>query len=67
MFDEYKKSKEMNRCTERLGMLFMILADHMLMGPRFIGYSKEVKEDLKGLALIRLIKSIDNVNLSFNP
>ena len=67
MFDEYKKSKEMNRCTERLGMLFMILTDHMLRGPRFIGYSKEVKEDLKGCALIRLVKSIDNVNLSFTP
>lgn len=67
LFDEYKKSKEMNRCTERLGMLFMILTDHMLRGPRFIGYSKEVKEDLKGCALIRLIKSIDNVNISFTP
>ena len=67
MFDEYKKSKEMDRCTERRGMLFRILTDHMLRGPRFIGYSKEVEEDLKGCALIRLIKSIDNVNLSFTP
>lgn len=30
LYDEYKKSKEDESCTERLGELFILLTDHLL-------------------------------------
>ena len=67
LYNEYKKSVEGGQCTERLGELFLTLTDHMLRSPSFNRYPKEVKEDLSGHALEKLMKSLRTVNLAFTP
>ena len=65
LYDEYKKSVEGGQCTDRLGELFLTLADHMLRSPSFNRYPKEVKEDLRGHALEKLMNSLKTVKLEF--
>ena len=65
LYDEYKKSVENDQCTERLGELFQTLICHMLRSPNFNRYPKEVKEDLSGHAIVKLMKSLKTVNLEF--
>ena len=67
LYDEYKKSVEGGQCTEKLGEMFLTLTNHMLRSPNFSRYSKEVKEDLSGHAIVKLMKSLTTVNLSFTP
>ena len=64
LYDQYKKSVEGGQCTERLGELFLTLTDHMLRSPNFNRYTKEVKEDLRGQAIVKLMKSLTTVKLS---
>ena len=61
LYDEYKKSVENDQCTERLGELFLTLIAHMLRSPNFNRYPKEVKEDLRGHAIVKLMKSLRTV------
>ena len=63
LYDEYKKSVEDGQCTEKLGLMFLTLTDHILRSPSFNRYSKEVKEDLSGYALEKLMKSLKTVKL----
>ena len=65
LYDEYKKSVENDQCTERLGELFITLTNHILRSPSFNRYPKEVKEDLCGHAIVKLMKSLKTVNLAF--
>ena len=65
LYNEYKKSVEGGQCTERLGELFLTLTYHILRSPNFNRYSKEVKEDLSGHALEKLMKSLKTVKLHF--
>ena len=65
LYDEYKKSVEDGQCTERLGELFLTLADHILRSPNFNRYPKEVKEYLQGHAIVKLMKSLKTVKLEF--
>lgn len=65
LYSEYRKSAEKGQCTERLGALFLVLTDHMLRSPSFNRYPAEIKEDLRGHALEKLVKSLKTVNLSF--
>ena len=67
LYDEYKKSVENDQCTERLGQLFITLTNHILRSPNFNRYPKEVKEDLRGHALEKLMKSLKTVKLDFTP
>ena len=67
LYDEYKKSVENDQCTERLGELFLTLIAHILMSPNFNRYPKEVKEDLRGHALEKLMKSLKTVKLYLTP
>ena len=67
LYDEYKKSVDNDQCTERLGELFLTLTDHMLRSPNFNRYPKEVKEELSGHAIVKLMKSLTTVNLAFTP
>lgn len=67
LYDEYKKSVENDQCTERLGELFQTLIAHMLRSPSFNRYPKEVKEDLSGHAIVKLMKSLQTVKLEFTP
>ena len=67
LYDEYKKSVEAGQCTERLGEMFLTLTDHMLRSPNFNRYPKELKEDLRGHAIVKLMKSLKTVKLEFTP
>lgn len=67
LYDEYKKSVDNDQCTERLGELFQTLICHMLRSPNFNRYPKEVKEDLSGHAIVKLMKSLKTVKLEFTP
>ena len=67
LYDEYKKSVENDQCTERLGELFLTLIAHILRSPNFNRYPKEVKEDLRGHALEKLMKSLKTVKLYLTP
>ena len=64
LYDEYKKSVDNDQCTERLGEMFLTLICHMLRSPSFNRYPKEIKEDLSGHALEKLMKSLKTVKLS---
>ena len=63
LYDEYKKSVEDGKCTEKLGAMFLTLTDHILRSPSFNRYSYQVKEDLQGYALEKLMKSLKTVKL----
>ena len=65
LYDQYKKSVEDGKCTEKLGEMFLTLTQHMLRSPNFNRYPKEVKEDLRGHALEKLMKSLKTVKCEF--
>ena len=65
LYDEYKKSVEGGQCTEKLGEMFLTLICHILRSPNFNRYPKELKEDLSGHALEKLMKSLKTVKLQF--
>ena len=67
LYDQYKKSVEDGQCTEKLGEMFLTLTNHMLRSPNFNRYPKEVKEDLQGHAIVKLMKSLKTVKLEFTP
>ena len=67
LYNEYKKSVDNDQCTERLGELFITLTNHILRSPNFNRYPKEVKEDLSGHAIVKLMKSLKTVNLALTP
>ena len=67
LYDEYKKSVEDGQCIDKLGVMFLTLIAHMLRSPNFNRYPKEVKEDLSGHALEKLMKSLKTVKLEFTP
>ena len=67
LYDEYKKSVENDQCTERLGELFLTLICHILRSPNFNRYQTQVKEDLSGHAIVKLMKSLRTVNLALTP
>ena len=45
--------------------MFITLTNHILRSPSFNRYSKELKEDLSGHAIVKLMKSLKTVNLAF--
>ena len=67
LYDQYKKSVEDGQCTDKLGEMFLTLTYHMLRSPNFNRYPKEVKEDLQGHAIVKLMKSLKTVKLEFTP
>ena len=67
LYDEYKKSVENDQCTERLGEMFLTLTDHILRSPNFNRYSYQIKEDLSGHAIVKLMKSLKTVKLYLTP
>ena len=67
LYDQYKKSIEDGQCTAKLGEMFLTLTEHILRSPSFNRYQKEVKEDLQGHAIVKLIKSLKTVKLDFTP
>lgn len=67
LYDQYKKSVEDGQCTDKLGEMFLTLTEHILRSSSFNRYQKEVKEDLQGHAIVKLIKSLKTVKLEFTP
>lgn len=67
LYKEYKKSVEDGQCTDKLGLMFITLTNHILRSPSFNRYPKEMKEDLQGHAIVKLIKSLKTVKLDFTP
>ena len=67
LYDEYKKSVENDQCSEKLGLMFITLTNHILRSPNFNRYPIQVKEDLQGYALEKLMKSLKTVKLQFTP
>ena len=67
LYDQYKKSVESGQCTEKLGLMFITLTNHILRSPSFNRYPKELKEDLSGHAIVKLMKSLKTVKLEFTP
>ena len=67
LYDQYKKSVEDGKCSEKLGEMFLTLTEHMLRSPNFNRYPKELKEDLCGHAIVKLMKSLKTVRLEFAP
>ena len=67
LYDEYKKSVENDQCTERLGEMFITLTNHILRSPSFNRYTYQIKEDLRGHALEKLMKSLKTVKLYLTP
>ena len=63
LYDQYKKSVEDGQCTEKLGEMFLTLTNHMLRSPNFNRYPIQVKEDLSGHAIVKLMKSLKTVKL----
>ena len=63
LYDQYKKSVEDGQCTEKLGEMFITLTNHILRSPSFNRYPKELKEDLQGHAIVKLMKSLKTVKL----
>ena len=47
--------------------MFITLTNHILRSPSFNRYPKEMKEDLQGHAIVKLIKSLKTVKLDFTP
>ena len=67
LYNEYKKSVENDQCTERLGELFLTLTNHILRSPSFNRYSYQIKEDLSGHAIEKLMKSLKTVKCELMP
>ena len=67
LYDEYKKSVEDGKCTEKLGVMFLTITQHILRSPSFNRYPIQVKEDLCGHAIVKLMKSLKTVKLEFTP
>ena len=67
LYDEYKKSVENDQCTEKLGLMFLTLTNHILRSPSFNRYPIQIKEDLSGHALEKLMKSLKTVRLDLTP
>ena len=67
LYNEYKKSVEDGKCTDKLGLMFITLTNHILRSPSFNRYPIQVKEELRGHAIVKLIKSLKTVKLDFTP
>ena len=67
LYDEYKKSVDNDQCTEKLGLMFLTLTNHILRSPSFNRYQKELKDSLQGYALEKLMKSLKTVKLELTP
>ena len=67
LYDQYKKSVEDGQCTDKLGEMFLTLTEHLLRSPNFNRYPYQIKEDLSGHAIVKLMKSLKTVKLEFTP
>lgn len=57
---ELMKSMPPNPPTEELCRMLRSIAEHMCGDPRYVGYSKEMHEDMCSAALIKCLKNVKN-------
>lgn len=54
--------------SERLGRMFMEMANRYLGSPNFVQYTREMKQDMASMAVARMLKSLPRYNFDFgNP
>lgn len=62
------KKPEDRIVSEELGQMLMHMADKLLNHSNFRNYSKELKEDMRGYGLYKVIRGFKNYNFNFtNP
>jgi len=52
--------------SEELGKMMIMIADKLLNHSSFRNYPLEVKQDLKGIGILKLIRGLKNYNFKFN-
>ena len=67
LYNEYKKTVEDGQSTDKLGLMFITLTNHILRSPSFNRYPIQIKEDLRGHAIVKLMKSLKTVKCEFTP
>ena len=60
LHSEMKVYKDTGVISERLGQLFITMVDHILGHSNFRNYTQDVREEMKGYALLLLIKYSHN-------
>ena len=60
IWDEISKWKNTNQISPRLGQIFYEIAEHMTQHPRFNRYDSELKKDLIGDAVLKMVKNLHN-------
>lgn len=56
---ELKKSKRLPKATDKLGIMLMTLVDHILRSNSFCRYNESLKEDMRGFALMKMVRGIE--------
>lgn len=52
--------------SERLGSMIIMIADRLLNHSSFRNYPLEVKQDLRGIGILKIIRGLKNYNFKFN-
>lgn len=52
--------------SERLGSMIIMIADKLLNHSSFRNYPLEVKQDLRGIGILKIIRGLKNYNFKFN-
>ena len=60
LHSEMKAYKDTGVISERLGQLFITMVDHILGHSNFRNYTQDVREEMKGYALLLLVKYSHN-------
>lgn len=60
IWDEILKWKDTNQISDRLGQIFYEIAENMTKHPRFNRYDIELKKDLIGDAVLKMIRNLHN-------
>ena len=63
LWDEVSRYKETGTITERLGELMLSMCRHITEHRCFRGYSCEIKDDMVGDGVARLVHALDPVSL----
>ena len=60
IWNEISKWRNTNLISDRLGQIFYEIAEHMTQHPRFNRYDPELKKDLIGDAVLKMIRNLHN-------
>ena len=60
IWDEISNWKNTNQISDRLGQIFYEIAENMTKHPRFNRYDIELKKDMIGNAVLKMIRNLHN-------